>query len=386
MQIIITFYVVISFLTMALVLLSYKYEISKNVAVIYFLIVALFFTFSSGFKQVSAYSDMSQYLSFLDSIRSSDYNNAIENSRFEFGFLILSWFFSLFDNNIVFLLGIPALQISILSIMLGFEFKWNIFIVVLFSYVSYFLTYNLSTNIIRQGLALPFCLIAIKCMVEKRYGKSILFILGASLFHNTAFILLLPLFFCLIRVKLKKCIFLWLICLIFSYFNLAEDFMRTILSPAGLTNMYSHIIENQEAITIYKVGFRFDFLVFGMIPIVLWCYLKFFYDKDIRGFECWLSIYLVLNSISLLMSFMPFNDRIASYSWYMIPVVVGLSLTPLKENICESGKSCLIVDERYLLSFLYTYRIILFFCLMAIFGFLSFTLNSNMRLSSSGWL
>src|SRR5690606_36663737 len=71
----------------------------------------------------------------------------------------------------------------------------------------------------------------------------------------------------------------------------------------------------------YKTGFRWDFVIYSILPILLARY----YQK--RGFQDRLysqlvSMYTIANAFWILLIRMPLSDRLANLSWFLIPVLI----------------------------------------------------------------
>lgn len=86
----------------------------------------------------------------------------------------------------------------------------------------------------------------------------------------------------------------------------------------------------------YVAGFRLDFFVFSLIPIVLALLFRRRAEAfDQRRLTGWLlSLYVSLNIIYHLFSFAPFSDRFAAFSWWLIP-----SLAFVQYRELGSGKA-----------------------------------------------
>ncbi len=181
--------------------------------------------------------------------------------------------------------------------------------------------YNYGTNTIRAGAALSVILIAVS---RKNFWFSTipLFVL-AVLIHKT---MLLPaIVFMGIHFFNSKTNFfyLWIIC-----------FLISLVGGAAISNAlgdFFYFADNRvdyylgEERFVYRTGFRIDFIIYSLAPVLL----AFYYKK--KGFEDdfynhILSTYIVCNSFWLLMIRMPFTDRLAALSWLFIPL---LALYPL---------------------------------------------------------
>lgn len=173
-------------------------------------------------------------------------------------------------------------------------------------------------NTMRAGFAIALALVAL--VVQKKVF-ALLIIICSILTH---FSILAPILSYLLTNVIKKkrhTEYIWIICLILSI--LQWGFLG-LLSHLGLD---VRIEQYSDADTVdYQVGFRLDFLLYSLLPIYisnLWMrkfhYHSCYYEKIYRT-------YLLSNSIWLLAMRIPYTDRVAYLSWFMMPY---LALYPL---------------------------------------------------------
>lgn len=73
----------------------------------------------------------------------------------------------------------------------------------------------------------------------------------------------------------------------------------------------------------YKTGFRLDFFLFSLFPVLIWVSLRQqLVAEQLKMADYWLAIYIALNCLYHLFSFAPFADRFASFSWFILPLVI----------------------------------------------------------------
>lgn len=82
---------------------------------------------------------------------------------------------------------------------------------------------------------------------------------------------------------------------------------------------------------VYNVGFRFDFLLYSVIPILIARYNINKMRKDSPTYLIVYRTYLLINAVWLLLIRIPFTDRVAYLSWFMIPFL--LLYPVLKDNL-----------------------------------------------------
>ncbi len=207
--------------------------------------------------------------------------------------------------------------------------KGNLFYAILLSAISLgFFAHGVNT--LRAGFALSLLLIAFS---RKRKVFFVVFALLSLSVHKT---MLIPLSAFLIAKYLKNpkiCLGVWALFLIVSAINIPLISNTLQLFMGVDERVETYLFSGGD--TEYKVGFRWDFLIYSLMPIAIGCFYifkkKFQDDNYIRL----VNTYLLANAIWLLMIRMPFSDRTAYLSWFLIPVIV---LYPLLKEKFFSGQ------------------------------------------------
>ena len=179
-------------------------------------------------------------------------------------------------------------------------------------------------NTIRTGISLSFIFFGM-CFSSKFWIK-VLLLFFSILVHKT---MILPIFAFIVStyIKERRVVYLmWLFCLILSLVS---------FDIQSLFDRYSAVDERIEKYG-NRMGdddifgrFRFDFLVYSIIPIIIGYYWlskmnikDFFYNNVYKT-------YILVNSIWLLVIRMPQCNRIAYLSWFLIPII---TIYPLLRN------------------------------------------------------
>ena len=176
--------------------------------------------------------------------------------------------------------------------------------------------YSYGTNTIRQGLALSVFLVAFSEL--KLNYKTILIYVLAILLHKS--IIILVVFSIVLNFYNRKDNFMlfWIVFLIIS-----------ILFGSAFVNTFGDLITDSDQRMMsylndtfdnYKSGFRVDFLIYSTLPILFGILVKR------KGFEDpfynkLLSLYILVNAIWLLVITLPFTDRFAYLSWFLMPFI-----------------------------------------------------------------
>lgn len=267
------------------------------------------------------YSDTMVYTKVFSEMRYIGFMDAFQYFGGEKLFNIIVWTTAQFTENVyIFLLIIWVLfAIPFIKSLYKLFLPWQV-AVVFFTYVNFPFFIYYTQNTIRQGVAIALLLYAITLWLKGEKGKTYYTILVITPFLHwmcTPFSMLL-LFASKINLKLRMFIGIW-----------------TILAAAFVTNTNKllilpiwNLIPNIDAYTGSwamseygnKVN-RIDFLVFsGFWIVVSTLFYQFVYRND--TYIKLIKIYVMFNSLFLLLGFVAYSDRIAINSWFLIPILV----------------------------------------------------------------
>jgi hypothetical protein len=209
-----------------------------------------------------------------------------------------------------------------------------------------FLSYGV--NAIRAGIALSLFMIAISYS-----EKNIIFVtisLLAILIQKSIIIVLFAFLVTHFFTKYKWYIGLWFLFLLFSILNIniITDFIQnnfSVVDPRVVEYLGSKKNE------LYKSGFRYDFLLYSIIPIGIGFYylnrMKFKNAVYLRLYN----IYLLVNALWLLVIRIPFTDRFAYLSWFLFPILLLYPLFLIKDIKNRNRKIALIMISIVLTTF-----------------------------------
>jgi len=192
-----------------------------------------------------------------------------------------------------------------------------------FSFFSY------GVNTIRHGMAASLLIAAI-CNYDRKW----LMILLASLslgMHGSMIIPLIALTAALFlnsSFSMWSCWFGWLAALILSWAT------RGSLSDKLMSFAF---LGNDERFSRYAVGlgndkggFRWDFIVYSITPVLLTFALASNEVRRDRIYQVLVISFLLTNSFWLLVIYAAYSDRFAYLSWFMLPWVITYPFTPRK--------------------------------------------------------
>lgn len=235
------------------------------------LLVLLVMAFRVGFRDPIIGSDFSAYIhNYLDPSRTLAYH------RLDYyGYLTLAYIGHLFGlSPKVFFTFLTLIQLALTIWMfrkiskMVFSFyrqqKTFLYICIAVSLLSTFF-WNGLTNVIRHALAIPFLVAFLCCIVQRHYGKAILFITIATLFHISSILFGLVGFLFLKGKHLSRFIFVVGVLL---YLTKSSDNAMMLFQEFTKIPVYSFVMQ-YGAGHQYRTGFRYDFFFFSLAPILL---------------------------------------------------------------------------------------------------------------------
>lgn len=191
--------------------------------------------------------------------------------------------------------------------------------------------YNYGTNTIRAGVSLSVFMFAIS---RKHFWRgTLIFLVLAVLIHKT--FLLPSVFYLFTKIYNRKDHFIWIwIAFLLLSFLFGSGFATLFGDYFSFTdNRIDYYLGENEL--VYKTGFRVDFIIYSFLPILLSLYYK---KKGYSNsfYSHLLSTYVLCNGFWLLLIRIPFTDRVAYLSWFLIPFIALYPL--LTQRIVERQK------------------------------------------------
>lgn len=232
---------------------------------------------------------------------------------------------------------------------------WESTWVAMLFFISSFSFFSYGTNTIRNGLACSLVALAITLLAQnKRYFISLILLVLAMGVHRSV---LLPGLACLLAVAIvrnpKRSLFVWsgTIPLSLLFGGKFVNFFAS-LGFDDRMEQYS-IINLNEKFSSY--GFRWDFLIYSSLPVLLTWYVHKRVDEtggyredgstaladadSMRVFNILSGTYILANAFWILVINANFSDRFAYLSWFLYPIVIAygfirLHLWPDQDRKC----------------------------------------------------
>ena len=322
--------------------MGYKYK--EHNLILEFLLVSIssiFFWYLTGLSDGSGFgTDMQRYYSAF--INLNGFFEIISyHSKDPINYLLI-YFLKLFGFTFYFLiLLVIFLSYKAASYRLNILFGKRVLILQIFTllFYSFFLTLMVYVAI-RQGMAiivvLYFCIKTVNEEIgSKKFYKELLFIVFSSLLHLSTLIIVPFIFFKKIfkrYIRLFNLLF-YLVFIAYStglYYEFAF-FDNSILGD--FSNIFRSLSVTEEH-TMYEVGPTLKKSLSIILPILIVEITKKYYTNYQRiKLEPIILFYKYISIVTMLLSNLPYNDRILIFGWAFIPIMLSLPLNLLIKYI-----------------------------------------------------
>lgn len=220
------------------------------------------------------------------------------------------------SNGLIYFYGITAFIYTFSYCYYGYRTSrkeyWGYFVVLASGMMGF---YSYGVNTIRNGFALGMILIA---MSNKKWYTQIPFFLLAVTFHKACLLVVAAYYFAKYYNNIKVVSVLWIIC--FFAAAAGVSILPYVDVVGGLdSRIESYAFSENED---YNRGFRLDFIVYSLIPAIMSLYWIVKCQIRDEKYKSLLTMYILINAFWLLVITMPYTNRIAYLSWFLIPVLI----------------------------------------------------------------
>jgi hypothetical protein len=204
--------------------------------------------------------------------------------------------------------------------------KWfgNKVIYVLLVYVLSFSFLPFGINGVRNGLASAIFIFAIG-FTEKKWLMYSLFVLSIS-FHKSMVLPFLTFQMVYIIKNPKYYLYFWLLSIPLSFF-----FSKSLVSFAEFIFENDSLIQDSRSSTYFSKDtivtqvsgvFRIDFILYSSIAVIIgyWSIVKKSFNNKL--YHKIYGTYVLANAIWILLIYVPFTNRVAYLSWFLMPIVL----------------------------------------------------------------
>lgn len=207
-------------------------------------------------------------------------------------------------------------------------------------FLGAFSTYTYGVNGIRNGLACSFTLYAIALLStsRKHLPLAIALSIAAVGIHKSTMLPVAALFASTYFIKsFKTAYYFWIASIFISL--VAGGAVTALFGSLGFDDRFSHYaMKGLDSDKFSSTGFRWDFLIYSMMPIALGYYTvikRGIYD---RSYLILLNTYTLANAFWVMVIRASYSNRFAYLSWFMYPIVLAYPLLKLDIWGPEQGK------------------------------------------------
>ncbi|MDE6272741.1 MAG: EpsG family protein [Muribaculaceae bacterium] len=194
--------------------------------------------------------------------------------------------------------------------------------------------YSYATNGLRNGVACSLVLVGLAFLTNRNIKRviAIIFFITAFFIHRSTILPIGMAFVAILfRQQFKLSLIFWILSIVISITigNTISNFL------AGLgfdDRVESYLITNAVG-DKNAGGFRWDFLVYSAMPILLGYYIVIKRQITDNKYLFLLNTYTLTNAFWVMIIRASFSNRIAYLSWFMLPIVLAYPL--LKLNIWD---------------------------------------------------
>ncbi len=307
-----------------------EYKKNKNLSITG-LLLTLFLIFFLGLRPASGriFIDMTMYIwSYTHNFTSSDpFFNFLSHFFNSLGVSATGW-----------LLFIETVYIGCTYLAVTRLFKSYQYVALLFVYTA-FSFFSFGVNGMRNGMAASIMLLSFSYLITRK-PKDIIFgiILGlASVGTHKAMLLpfvcsLLSLF---VIKRLRTAVIIYMISIVISliFGGAISEIVSSLAVLGEDEKLYGYL--NPDETFQDRVGFRWDFLIYSVVPIILGYYVeqKEFSEKESKinkRYLFLLNTYILANSFWVIVIRAYQSNRFAYLSWFIYGLVLSYPLIKLK--------------------------------------------------------
>lgn len=191
-----------------------------------------------------------------------------------------------------------------------------------------FLTFSYSTNTIRSGMAHSVLLLGISLYLNRKRNKLSIISIACFIFafsvHKSITLGLVCFILAYYTVGLRRCFQFWILSIFLSLF--LGNQVASLFQGLGFDDRLDKYLVADNFTGFSHTGFRWDFLLYSAIPIILGYYIAIKRGFEDKKYSILLSTYLLANAFWVMVIRVQFSDRFAYLSWFLYPVVLSYPL------------------------------------------------------------
>jgi hypothetical protein len=222
--------------------------------------------------------------------------------------------------------------------------------------ITAFSFWSYGINGIRNGMATSILVLAFSFVKEKKMSNIIICLCLCFCAAGTHKAVTLPVLAgCMAYYYNNTRMYLWLWggCIVLSvlFTGFWENFFANLGFGGDDKRVSGYLTSNANAHQFSSTGFRWDFLIYSAVPIVMGFYTIFKKNQYDKLYLFLLNTYIISNAFWILVIRANFSNRFAYLSWFLYPIILIYPM--LKFKIWEKQYS--VIGLTVLLHFMFTY-------------------------------
>ena len=187
-------------------------------------------------------------------------------------------------------------------------------------------------NGIRNGMACSLVMLGISCVVstvKKEKIVGVLLCLLAFFIHRSTALPIMALGAALLWVKSPRvAIGFWCASIVISLLagNMIGDFIGALGFDDRMSGYLGAQSDEQTMVQFSSTGFRFDFLLYSAMPVLMTWYVTIKRNFEDRTFNVIAITYILANSFWIMVIRAAYSNRFAYLSWFLYPIVIAYPL------------------------------------------------------------
>ena len=321
-----------------------EHAISRAGIIVFSILTIVWLWATLSFREPAG--DPWRYMLGLNNISKLNFSELLNYDKSAFGFALLNWLTALVSTSSIFFFSVIYFS-CLLPLYLAFRERFNkidaLSLMMLYLLYPFYINYLASG--FKQGIAFGFMLWGLNCILDNRHPKWLkgsILLLIATLFHPSFWIVIISIVIWQLLFRHRAvnwAIYALIFSMFLSFIGFSEIVANSILPKSvidslGFNEYFDGSFESDAYFNSlnYKSGFRLDFALFTFSPILFIYFLK---KKSalIDPESDFVKIYCLLASAYFILNFIAFSDRIAAFSWFLIPFLLYDQLGKTSKSI-----------------------------------------------------
>lgn len=301
----------------------------NNVSVFGWVLV-FFITVWLGSRPLWAYVDTGGYTLIFNMVQRGELPAIPREDSSEWLFTAIEYLCIDIADASTWLLVIASFYVGCMALAIKGWFPNNFSVAIIFAVTSFsFFAYG--ANGIRNGMATSIALLGLLYLskhadrikfMQIAVGLVILYL--STAIHQSCLLIIASAVCALYYKNTKTYVIIWVICICLSL--IAGETVKSLVASFISDDRASYIISTPDERYFSRTGFRWDFILYSSVPILLGLYTL---KKNIsrEATYCFLlNTYIIANSFWCLINSTANSNRFAYLSWFLMPVVVAYPL------------------------------------------------------------